>query len=208
MNKALHVWKSEGFSGVYTRLGNHLRHRRPNAAKDDFDESHRTSTAGGVDLWQLSIPSKDWTSGVRYGPISVEMFERFMGHLPINPSEYTFIDLGSGKGRALILASEHGFKNVIGVEFSPDLCREAERNIAVTRANAVVRCKSAADFAFPKEPTVVFIYNAFFGDILKTVIDHIHPDGYLVYVNPKHADLVSFPVIHGEDGLKIYEMRR
>ena len=45
-----------------------------------------------------------------------------------NPAEYSFIDIGCGKGRALAVASKAGFRRVIGVELSPELCRIAEAN--------------------------------------------------------------------------------
>jgi hypothetical protein len=43
--------------------------------------------------------------------------------------DFTFIDLGSGKGRALLMASAYPFKRIIGVEFMPELHRVAQENI-------------------------------------------------------------------------------
>jgi hypothetical protein len=43
--------------------------------------------------------------------------------------DFTFIDLGSGKGRVLLMAAAYGFKRIIGVEFMPELHRVAEENI-------------------------------------------------------------------------------
>ncbi len=44
--------------------------------------------------------------------------------------DFTFIDLGSGKGRVLLMASEYPFQKIIGVEFMPELHRAAQKNIA------------------------------------------------------------------------------
>ena len=43
--------------------------------------------------------------------------------------DFTFIDLGSGKGRVLLMASDYPFKKIIGVEFMPELHRAAQENI-------------------------------------------------------------------------------
>jgi len=43
--------------------------------------------------------------------------------------DFTLIDLGSGKGRVLLMASDYPFKRIIGVEFMPELHRVAEGNI-------------------------------------------------------------------------------
>src|SRR5579864_7137056 len=44
--------------------------------------------------------------------------------------DFTFIDLGSGKGRVLLMASDYPFKRIIGVEFMLELHRVAQKNIA------------------------------------------------------------------------------
>lgn len=44
------------------------------------------------------------------------------------PREYIFIDIGCGKGRVLAIASKLGFRRVIGIEMSPELCRVAVEN--------------------------------------------------------------------------------
>jgi predicted RNA methylase len=43
--------------------------------------------------------------------------------------ETTFVDIGSGKGRALIIAAEYAFKRIIGVEYSPSLATICRRNL-------------------------------------------------------------------------------
>jgi Histone methylation protein DOT1 len=39
-----------------------------------------------------------------------------------------FVDIGCGKGRAVCCAARLGVRKVIGVEYSPELCRIAEAN--------------------------------------------------------------------------------
>src|SRR6476646_1262783 len=44
--------------------------------------------------------------------------------------DFTFIDLGCGKGRVLLMASDYPFQKIVGVEFMPDLVGAAQKNIA------------------------------------------------------------------------------
>jgi hypothetical protein len=46
---------------------------------------------------------------------------------------YTFIDLGAGMGRGLLLASAYPFRSVFGVELHPTLARIARRNLTMWR---------------------------------------------------------------------------
>src|SRR5690349_10766861 len=56
--------------------------------------------------------------GYLYEPIQLAVFRRIMAALAIDPHNYTFVDYGSGKGRALVLAAEYGFRRVVGVEYA------------------------------------------------------------------------------------------
>lgn len=201
--KAAHVWRREGVKGLLSRFVHH----RKQGTEDSFDRTRGVSTLGDIALWKLSIPSEDWTSGVHYRPVAEHVFARCMEKLPLHPKDYTFIDLGSGKGRALILAKEAGFRRIIGVEFSPRLCQDAKKNLQAIGTQAEVVCKSAALYDFPEEPSVIFLYNPFVRDVMQRVLDRIHPDGYIVYVNPRCKDLFQFPVLHEEPGLMIFRMR-
>ena len=45
------------------------------------------------------------------------------------PEDYSFIDLGAGMGRGMLLAAQMPFREVIGVELHPDLAEVAQKNI-------------------------------------------------------------------------------
>src|SRR5438045_1688063 len=56
-----------------------------------------------------------------YGPVRVANAHAALRDLPLGAggySQYTFIDVGSGKGRVLFVAAEYPFRKVMGVEFS------------------------------------------------------------------------------------------
>jgi SAM-dependent methyltransferase len=90
--------------------------------------------------------------------------------------EFTFVDLGAGMGRALLLASELPFRTVIGVELNPRLARMARKNAAHWRASGLatapmrVRCEDAADFRIPTGPCVVFMFNPFEAPVMRRLL--------------------------------------
>ena len=93
--------------------------------------------------------------------------------------DFTFIDLGSGKGRVLLMASDYPFKRIIGVEFMPELHRAAEKNIA-GYSNDRQRCRQietlcmdARDFQFPVGPLVVYLFNPFSEPTFVQVLENL-----------------------------------
>jgi hypothetical protein len=104
---------------------------------------------------------------------------KILKHLRLEFSESTFIDMGSGKGRVVLAASTLPFASVVGVEFSPPLCRIAEKNIVSCRVlrrqareTRIVESDATA-FAGPDTPCVYYFYNPFSRDLMKTAIDNI-----------------------------------
>ena len=93
--------------------------------------------------------------------------------------DFIFIDLGSGKGRALMMAAPYGFKRIIGVEFMPDWHRAAKENIRkFTSSNPSCPpmeslCMDAQDFEFPAEPLVVYLFNPFPEPVFAAVMENL-----------------------------------
>lgn len=115
-------------------------------------------------------------SGSLYFASDPWIFEQIMQALPINFQDFTFIDLGSGKGRTLLMAADYGFKSVVGVELLHELHRVAEENIRKFSASHPHACIAshagdARDFRLPAEPLVVYLFNPFpeptFAEILE-----------------------------------------
>ena len=68
------------------------------------------------------------------------------------PRSASFVDLGCGKSRPLIVAAAMGFKTVIGVEFVRELVEVAREDLRKTRSNARVVCADAAWYELPVGP--------------------------------------------------------
>jgi SAM-dependent methyltransferase len=91
----------------------------------DFDHSVDTTRANVGFRAQLLAA----LSGHQYFPTEPWLFEEMINALPAKFQDFTFVDLGSGKGRVLLMAASYGFKRIIGVEFMPEWHRRAEENI-------------------------------------------------------------------------------
>jgi hypothetical protein len=97
---------------------------------------------------------------------------------PIAPiDEFTFIDLGAGMGRAMLLAAEYPFRAVVGVELHPTLARIGRRNLslwrAAGRALAPTRmlCRDVVEFEPPPGPCVAFLFNPFGAPVLRRLLN-------------------------------------
>jgi predicted RNA methylase len=90
--------------------------------------------------------------------------------------EVSFIDVGAGMGRAVLLAAELPFRQVVGVELNPTLVRIARRNLAlwriVRRAQAPMRmvCRDAAEFRLPEGPCLAFLFNPFGAPVMRRML--------------------------------------
>jgi hypothetical protein len=178
------------------------RMRRLKAERDRaFDERFGVDTGGVIPLDQLEIKGTTWEQGVPYWGIDPDDFARLLAALPVRPEEFTFVDYGSGKGRAVLLAAGHSFRKIVGVEFAPELDRVARENLRTYRGEVKCRdidlvCGDALEFDLPQGPVVCYFYNPFEGEIMSRVVARIADsyraaprDVYVLYANPRHRDV-------------------
>ncbi len=168
-----------------------------------FDRTRHVRTAGNVTLRragidevadsELYVPARPWQ--VRQALAAVPMADA---------SAYTYVDLGSGKGRTLFVAAERPFREVVGVEFSRPLHDRAAANVRTFRHGGR-RCgpirpvhANAVDFAFPDGPLVIYAFNPFGGATMQRVLDNLaaslgdHPRHVVVVLLwPKCGDQVA-----------------
>jgi tRNA1(Val) A37 N6-methylase TrmN6 len=145
-----------------------------------YDRRHNVETWPPVTLDKLAIDSSNRAHGVRYDPESPSRFKRLIHAVPSAFDEFTFLDLGCGKGRALFLASHYPFKRIIGVEFSPALAAIAQRNLATYRprnrqqcTDLSVVCLDAAQYQLPAGPLLIYMYNPFRQPVMEQVLDNV-----------------------------------
>ena len=95
-----------------------------------FDTTRHVRTSRNAAAPEASKVVGEIRDSYIYAPVRVANAHAALRDLPINDfSQYTFVDVGSGKGRMLFVAAEYPFRRVVGVEFSNQLHVEALENI-------------------------------------------------------------------------------
>jgi SAM-dependent methyltransferase len=161
----------------------------------DFDCDYRVNTT-----WAnvpLGTRIREVFAGRQYQPSDPSIFHEMMSHLPIDHRQFTFLDLGSGKGRALLLASDYPFRRIVGVELLPELHAIAEENVRKYHSERQqcrefeLVCADARTYTPPPEPLVVFLFDPFREEILRQVMAGIERSSreqprkvFIAYENP------------------------
>jgi len=136
--------------------------RRQRYGDMEYDWEHRVNTTSGTVGWRERLLGLFHSP---YQPTESALFQEMMASLPIAFDRFTFVDLGSGKGRTLLMASEYPFKRIVGVELIAELHRAAEQNIREYRsptqrcAQIEAVCTDACEFVFPDTPLVLYLFN-------------------------------------------------
>jgi hypothetical protein len=213
------VWQTYGAKSALSQIKDVLLaplHRRLDR---QFDRRHGLETAGAAPLARLSVLDDDFDrrhDRRRYEAVPLVTFARMMGRLPADLSDYVFIDFGSGKGRALLLAREYGFKRIIGIEFATELHEIAAANIAAYRRRSArplpieLINQNAMCYSIPDEKCVFYFFNPFDDQVLAKVVSNIEESYdrrprkmFLLYVNPHGAHL-----LHSRKFVHLLERRR
>jgi SAM-dependent methyltransferase len=117
---------------------------------------------------------------------------------------YTFVDVGAGKGRALLLAAELPFRKIIGVELNEGLARIAQSNVTLWNRLARPRAKirivheDAAAIRWPRTPLLVYLNNPFDCALVELLASRLAAAAAsgprlvdILYVNPACADTLT-----------------
>jgi Methyltransferase domain len=211
----LDAWRTYGAKPALSQAKDILLaplHRR---LERQFDRRHGLETAGTAPLALLSVVDDGFDRQHyrrRYEAVPLVTFVRMMSRLPADLSDYVFIDFGSGKGRALVLAARYGFKRIIGIEFAAELHGIAKRNIEKSAPDTRIELinENALRYSIPDEKCVFYLFNPFGDQVLAEVVSNIE-ESYkrrprkmvFLYVNPHGAH-----VLHGRTFVHLLERRR
>jgi len=134
-----------------------------------FDLIHGTETFARLDV----AVSDDLLDETRWGyaAINHDFFREIIRSIPVELSKYTFVDIGSGKGAAVLMASEFPFQRLVGVELSADLVEISKNNVLKFNASTGKTLSPdwiQGDFfkwVIPKHPKLFFFNNPFPSDL-------------------------------------------
>lgn len=176
----------------------------------DYDWDYRVNTTSGAVGWRDRLLGQFHSS---YQPTEPAAFHEMLDVLQQTPNpdqttinfrDFTFIDLGSGKGRTLLMASDYPFRRIIGVELLPSLHQIAQQNLGRYKSEAQkcfaieTICADATTFPFPDDPLVIYLFNPFPESGMRRVFANLeqslrlHPRPlYVLYHNPLLEHVLS-----------------
>jgi SAM-dependent methyltransferase len=136
------------------------RRRRYGDAEYDWD--YRVDTTSATVGWRERLIGQFHSA---YQPTEPALFKEMMASLKIDFQEFTFIDIGSGKGRVLLMAADYPFRRILGIELLPALHRVAQENLGAYKSDSQqcfaleTVCGDAREFVFPAEPILLYLFN-------------------------------------------------
>lgn len=229
--KIRNAWAKHGWGIFGSLLILNIKHYSKKYLMPDlFDQKSSIDRIPGVETNRSVNASslgytRDYGRGASaYEAIDENTFMMALRNIPIDPSDFYFVDLGSGKGRALFLAAKAGFNNVVGVEFSEDLHLLATKNITAAskswpNTNRIRAIHGdARSYDPPNAPIILYLYNPFDAEVMSQVVKkwedsvsaHIH-DVWVMYANPVDRDLFErspcFQYISSTAGFAIFRRR-
>ena len=171
------------------------------AQPDAFDTAHGTDTSGFAGWRALQSGHESDAYNAGYLGVHPDVARLALRRIA-DPQHYTFLDLGCGKGRALVIAGEFPFKELIGVELNASLAKTAEANLVHMRSSrpalppARIVCADAAEFDAPAGAFVLFMFHPFEKPVMAHVAERLSETlranprpAIVIYVNAKLATL-------------------
>lgn len=168
--------------------------RRRRFGDVDFDWEHRVDTTSANVSWRSRLLGYFLSP---YQPTDPALFHELLAGLAIDYRQFVFVDLGSGKGRTLLMAADYPFQKIVGVEVLPELHAVCRANLARYQSarqrcrDLEAVCADARDYPFPPAPLVLFLFNPLPEAGLRQVLAHLqrslaeHPRPVMVlYHNP------------------------
>jgi len=193
-------WNRDRESNGVVRAGWNLTKVLLEFVRESMPEKKRRRYGDAEYDWERRVNTTSGGVGARsrflgllhseYQPIEPEIFREIFRQLEIEFERFTFVDIGSGKGRALLLAAEYRFRRIVGIELLPELHEIATGNVAHDGRIELI-CGDAAGFAFPRDPLIVYFFNPLPETGLREVLRNLEVSVrelprlvYVIYINP------------------------
>jgi hypothetical protein len=176
-----------------------------------FDRLYRTDTGGLIPGAQLASGHANDAHITAYYAIAPSILDTLIDlwlqtppPLPID--RYTLLDVGAGKGRAILTAGQHPFRQVAGIELNPALAAIARANIrAFTQSPAASLLApvtllegDALEVPLPESPIVVTLFHPFEAPVLRRFLARLEQHFAecprlldILYINAEHASVLD-----------------
>ncbi len=179
-----------------------------------YEKQLGINTHSIVNLDKLTLAGESSDQNHHYQGASYFILFSIFPKLPPETKNYPFIDYGCGKGRALFVAEQCGFKKLIGVDIAKELIDDANANKLVYKpknneSEITFIFNDATQYQIPSDTCVFYFFNPFGEAILQQVINNIKESVkqnprkvYCIYLNPKYK------AVFDENGFEIFYIEK
>jgi SAM-dependent methyltransferase len=189
----------------------------PQQNRHPFDRQHGVDTSGLIYAEALETGHEHDRESAGYYATAPSLFHRAvqswndaLDSSGYRLSDYTLVDIGCGKGRVVMMASEYVFRKVVGVELNPCLAKIARKNLRIwmrirmrSHPQSAHSCPDlrvvkgdALSFPLPDGPVVLFFFNSFEREMVRIWLERLVDAAALrsapidlIYVHPEHREL-------------------
>jgi SAM-dependent methyltransferase len=185
---------------IKARISPAARARQHRIAREGrgFDEEFGYRTDEVVGLDDLHVMGA--REGARhYQPMPVAELNALLKAVDVAFETATFVDLGSGMGRVVLIAADLPFRRVIGVEFARELhetaCVNLHRRETLKGSDPRIEFVhgDAGALAIPDGPAIFFLYNPFGPPTLTRVLENVSASWR---ASPREIRLLCYNVAH------------
>jgi SAM-dependent methyltransferase len=180
-----------------------------------FDQVHGTDTSGLVPAADLITGHENDEHVTAYYAVAPSILRSLIDRwrsttYPRHITDFNFVDVGCGKGRAVMIASEQPFRSIIGIDLNGNMAAIAKANVTrwqrdhrtdpTAEAIAPIRIENvdALSYVLPQTPTVIFLFHPFEAPVLKAFLRRVETAFAsqpgcvdLLYVNAEHGSTIS-----------------
>ena len=157
-----------------------------------FEMKYGVTTSKIVKREDLDISELSKEHSEEYKPTRIRHFRLLIKGLKL-PGNSVFVDMGSGKGRVLLMASMNNFKRVTGVEISSKLCEIARSNTVIFERrlkrplHIEVVNEDVLQYSIKSDENVFYFYKPFDNFVMETILGRIIKS---VFENPRKVWLI------------------
>jgi hypothetical protein len=207
VNRLVTLAKSGDLAGVFQFVRRWLLYKAHYHLYDKwFERFEAFPTSKGVRAVDLDFDDALRRHSVEYLAAPRLLVHKAIRLIPHSLNDLTFIDIGSGLGRPLLVAAEYPFKAAVGYELSPSLHRGAVANLEQTLEAAGMLCSvesvnaNALEANWPEGSRAFFLFNPFDREFMERFLHRICTTAapgahqYMLFLNLKNPELLSqFP---------------
>ena len=178
------------------------------------EHKYRLNTTGFEPTEQMNISRRFVDLAYSYMPSNYKLLEHVFKEVNRYNHNQTFLDIGCGKGRAMMVAAHYDFKKITGVEINLDYCTSLSEKAIEYQTEFNCRfeiiCNDASEYHIPDDVQTIFFYNPFKETIMRKVVANILDSAtknerslYIIYLNPLYSELLL-----DAGFIKIYDTER